>query len=1247
MTRLTALELFGFKSFADRTRFEFPAGITAVVGPNGSGKSNVVDAIKWVLGEQSARSLRGQDMTDVIFAGSGGRKPMNAAEVSLIFDNAAALLPLDTPQVQITRRVYRSGENEYLINGEVSRLRDIRELFSGTGAATEAYSVIEQGRVDALLVASGRDRRAVFEEAAGITRFRVRRTEALRRLERSEQNRQRLADIVGEVSGRLETVRHQATRARRWQQMTDRLRTLRLAAATEDLAEVDAAVACVEATLATARGELSATEQRSAGAAETAASLAATEALLTPRMELARAAVATDKARAAAAEATPALLWTRHRELEAEQKRLDAELRRAILDLQTATQAVAAAADTVMTIEGESLWLVERLASCEQAAAGSYEHAAQAKQSVVDRSAAVEILERSRQKLQSDFDRAAARVEESHRITDSWRQRIETARLQSARLQESASTWEGNITALAQRLSAAETELETLDVTHRERSLAVDAGWQSLAGWQVKLEACRERRAMLAEMVGRQEGFSDAARKLLARTDPDSTLPGLLGPLADLVEADVAWAPLVDLALGGLSQAVVVESLDELVRWQAAWSATDEAREVLSSGGRIGFLTVSAVRGQAACAADGLPGVVGRLDYLIGLPADSAPEASPATALSSGQSLVARLLSRVWVVEQLAVALPLVAMAPPGTLFVTRAGECLTADGGLEIGLTGVASGQVARRSELKSLDQRHDELSQTVAEAEKLIERLQADLAAIRQEIRQAQGRKQQAAERIASSRTELDRTAHEQIVASDALAGIQASLRDAERQAVELSAARDAAAATRLRAESDLAEARESLGSAHAAVDTLTRSRGEVLDESQRLRVEQAALTERLGRGRDAVIARQVDMQARRETLEQAERRSSDTALRLAAVGLDLLAASAGYAEAMIAAERSALSVAELATDQDRLAAERRSVTAAVEEARATTARLAEVIHAQELEAGETRHRRTRIIERIRDDYGIAIEEIGFANEAVVAQGPAGPTVGQAEPNVGQAEPGDAADPHGLPHDRGELDAEIETLRRKLGTMTSVNMEALAEALALTERLTGLETQLADVTNAKLAIEQLVARIDDESRRLLGETIETVRGHFRELFERVFGGGQADIVLEPGVDLLETSVEIVSRPPGKEPRSISLLSGGEKTMTCVALLLAIFRSRPSPFCVLDEVDAALDEANIDRFAGVLRDFLSSTQFIIITHSKKTMAAADTLYGVTMEESGVSKRIAVRFEAAAAAVGQPARKAA
>ena len=347
-----------------------------------------------------------------------------------------------------------------------------------------------------------------------------------------------------------------------------------------------------------------------------------------------------------------------------------------------------------------------------------------------------------------------------------------------------------------------------------------------------------------------------------------------------------------------------------------------------------------------------------------------------------------------------------------------------------------------------------------------------------------------------------------------------------------------------------------------------------------------------------------------------------------RRAAHELEVLAADAEHAEAAAALERSATALATLTAEADGLDGRRIRAATALEDCRAAASRLAEAVHARELEAGEVRHRRARIVERIRDEYDIDIEAIVAADTGGVG----------AEPSAADQE---------IPGDRAELDAEVEELRRKLASMTTVNLEALAESDELAARLAGLETQLTDITTAKESIAQLITRIDDESRRLLGETIETVRGHFRDLFERLFGGGQADIVLEEGVDLLETSVEIVARPPGKEPRSISLLSGGEKTMTCVALLLAIFKSRPSPFCVLDEVDAALDEANVDRFVAVIRDFLSATQFIVVTHSKKTMAAADTLYGVTQEESGVSKRVSVRFEtAAASAAPRPARAA-
>jgi len=1217
MTRLTALELCGFKSFADRTRFEFPAGITAVVGPNGSGKSNVVDAIKWVLGEQSVRSLRGRDMTDVIFAGSGGRKPLNAAEVSLFFDNAAGLLPVDAPQVQITRRVYRSGESEYLVNGEPGRLRDIRELFSGTGAATEAYSVIEQGRVDALLVASGRDRRAVFEEAAGITRFRARRTEALRRLERSEQNRQRLADIVGEVSARLETVRHQAARARRWQQMTDRLRHLRLAAAGRDLAAVDAAVAAVEAALAAARDRLAAAEAASTAAAGAAAALTEDEARLAPDLEAIRVALATDTRRAAAAEAALAVLWKRRRDEEHERGRMEEELVRADRDGRAAVAADRAARLAAEAIAAESHTLAERLEDCERAAAGSHRDSSDARHKLEDRAAAVDALDGTRRTLQSDLDRAATRAEESVRVADGWRGRLDAARLQAARVAESIAVSEGNVASLADRLAAADRDQAALEDARRDRADALAEARRELAGWQAKLEACRERRTLLAELAARQEGYSDAARRLLAATAPGKRVPGLVGPLADLFVADAAWAPLVDVVLGVLGQSLVVRSLDDLVRWHSTWAATDAGREVLAAGGRIGF--IGAVREPARPEFDAAdsPGVVGRLDRLVGIAADR-----------PGVAAVAGMLARVWVVESLADAAGLAAAAPPGTLFATRDGATLSADGVLELGSAHAASGLVARQSERRALDQRHDELERTLAAAAAAVRTHEDDLAAADAALRQAAARRAQAAERIAESHTQLDRMRHQHAGVEEAIAGLEASLHEAERHAVALAGGRDAAAAALAGCDERLSAARAALARARAEIDTLDRSRGELVEEMHRLRIGHATCLERLARARDEVATRAAAAVARADAVAVARARTADAAGRLAALDLELLATGADRAEACVAAERSGRALEALAARQDRVARDRRAAAAAVDAARAEATSLAETIHARELEAGDARHRRARITERIREDYLIDADAIA-AEIAAAAAAPA------------------AEDQPAVPAEREALEAEIETLRRKLSTMTSVNMEALAESEALTERLAGLQAQLDDVTNAKRSIEQLVARIDDESRRLLAETIETVRGHFRELFERVFGGGQADIVLESGVDLLEASVEIVSRPPGKEPRSISLLSGGEKTMTCVALLLAIFKSRPSPFCVLDEVDAALDESNVDRFAGVLRDFLSSTQFIVVTHSKKTMAAADTLYGVTMEESGVSKRIAVRFEATAAAAAPAVRRAA
>ena len=1214
MTRLTALELFGFKSFADRTRFEFPNGITVVVGPNGSGKSNVVDAIKWVLGEQSVRSLRGKEMTDVIFAGSAARKPLNMAEVSLCFDNSGRSLPVQSDSVQISRRVYRNGESEYLVNGEPSRLRDIRELFSGTGAATEAYSVIEQGRVDALLVASGRDRRAVFEEAAGITRFRSRRGEAIRRLERAEQNRQRLADIVGEVSSRLETVRHQAARARRFRSMQDRLRRLRITAATRDLSGIDATITAVEESLTAARSAAVDNESRAASLAVSAVTLTTDAEALQPRLTSARSTAAAENQRLAAAEATETLVRGRRTEFEADLTHAIEAVDAAVSAEQMAAAALASAEAAASSIATALDSLRAALAARETAVAGSHHDATAAREAFTAATAALTDMSRRHLRLESEHERALATAEAARIAADAAHQRVAEARGRHATLGESKAACEGHLRSLEARLATASGDLEALEATQRDATAALHSAWRTLAGWRATLEACRERRTVLQDVVDRHEGLSEASRRLL-QSDAATTVPGMAGVLADLVVAGVEWAPLVDLALGELGPCLVVDSLDEAIGWHATWAPTPAAADVLAAGGRIGFLAGRLLRDPDEFEPDHHPGIVGRLDRLI---ADGGQAAAV-------PDLIRRLLGRAWIVERVEHALPLLATAPSGTLFLARDGTSVMADGGFTIGSPAGAAGLVARRSELRALDERHAKLVRTVDLAQVEIDATQAAIDARAVEIAQAATRRQEAGEALATARAELTRVDRDERSAGDAIPTAEAEARRADQRAIAAEAACESCSRDLDDAASRLAVARQELDACQVAIDAAERDRGATIDEIHRLRIDEAATVEKIARSRDAVAATGGTLETRQAELVEARRRLAFAGQRADHHQLEMLTASAHRAEAAWIAEQAMAVLTSLLLDGDRLDAERQLVAAAVEASRTAAGEISERLHGLELQAGEARHQRARIVERIRDEYDIEVDGTAAS-----------------EPTATDA----SSDEEPIPEDRAELEARIEELRRKLGSMTSVNLEALQEAEELAERLTKLEAQLADVTGAKESIEQLIARIDEESRRLLGETIETVRGYFRDLFERVFGGGQADIVLEEGVDLLEAAVEIVARPPGKEPRSISLLSGGEKTMTCVALLLAIFKSKPSPFCVLDEVDAALDEANVDRFVGVLRDFLSSTQFIVVTHSKKTMASATTLYGVTMEESGVSKRVSVRFESTAAAARPSSRAA-
>ena len=1228
MITLKALELFGFKSFADRTRFEFPAGITVVVGPNGSGKSNVVDAIKWVLGEQSVRSLRAKESTDVIFAGSTARKSLNAAEVSLVFDNSSRGLPVEADEVRIMRRVYRSGESEYLVNDGISRLRDIREILSGTGAATDSYSVIEQGRVDALLVASGKERRAVFEEAAGITKFRTRRAEALRRLDRTEQNRQRLADIVGEVASRLESVKAQASRARRWQRMTDRLQAFRFAAAATDLVDVNTTLEQLAATEAEAAEQTTAAEADQATAISRLESLKQDEHQLEPDLAAARQQLTLARERVAAAEARCDSLRSRRADIEAEAASAATGTGLARRQVRTAAASLATTRQEQAAAAREAEQLTADLSRYEQAAVGSREDFATAERELAELQRRLDRETFDHQQADDTTKQRQAEAEAALERVESCRDELETAWTLVRQTEERMASAEGTIAALQRRGEDLASRQDRLDGTQRQLAAEVEQAWQELTERKARLEANRDRQGLLKDLIAHHEGLSQATRALLEQA---AEIPGLLGLPADLIVADGNWAELVDIAIGVLGGRLVVNRQAGVLDWHNEWSVSESAADVQAAGGRVGFIAVDALDEPPALELTAV-GVIGRLDRLAAVPLPNPdrdneapfvepPLQSPSAATggvaeSESTRLASRLhrclLGRAWVVDSLDTARRLLPGLPAGIMLLTKSGSWLSSDGGFEIGSSGIGVGLVSRHSELRAVVSQQKALEAAVSEATRQLQSRQFQLEECRDEQKRLVARQQELAETLAASRSERDRFDREVRAGRTQIDAGQTQLHDAEAAAVTTADAVRRATTTRGELEAARAATAQRIDEMEASLAAIDRSREQVLEDVERLRRQHAACRERAAALEATLAACLNDESGRQKELVAAIDRGMAIRHRLAAVDLDRLAAGDQFAESTLAAEQASSELTGLNNQQIAISSARQAAAAGLEAARRILSRCGETSHAAALQREAANHQRTRVLERLQDDYGID------------------PVAALPAPATADFE----GEPIEVPVEREHLDTAIEELRRKLSSIGSVNLEALAEAEALKTRLAELEGQLADVTAAKHSVEQLIERIDQQSRQLLGETIEKVRVEFRELFERLFGGGQADIILDPEMDLLETTVEIVARPPGKEPRNITLLSGGEKTMTCVALLLAIFRSRPSPFCVLDEVDAALDEANVDRFVGVLRDFLSSTQFIVVTHSKKTMATATTLYGVTMEESGVSKRVAVKFEA-------------
>lgn len=1183
---LKALELAGFKSFADRSRFEFPPGITVVVGPNGSGKSNIVDAIKWVLGEQSAKSLRGKDMSDVIFKGSGqgGRKMLNTAEATIVFDNSGNHLAVDAPEVHVTRRVYRSGEGEYLINGQACRLKDVRDLFRGTGVGSDAYSLIEQGKVDKLLQASTRDRRAIFEEAAGISRFKAKKIEAQRRLERVEQNLLRLSDIVEEVGNRLRSVRSQAVKARRYREYSDRLQQLRTQVALTEWRELTGKLERSESELQALQDQLARLDSE----------LTAEEALgleLETEIDSISQAVREREHQAA-----------RNRETITARESLAEHGRQHIADLEAEearyrshlVTLVGRAGDIDTRVEETRQLLITAQTRHEQIAHKLADH----DDEVAQWNARLEAWRGSIERLHEQYVANVRRAAElSNQITrhqtrrknaesilarnQQRRQRLlreqQTHQQQVEEAQRGEASVRSRLEQIATELAQATRNLEETNrlLTRRRDELSLQRG---------RLSGICERGAVLDELERRKEGLTSGVQQVLARARQEQAGPfeAVVGLVADVLEVPMQWAPLVDAVLGSITQYVILRDHRVLDLLQSG---------SLRLAGRVGFLSLAdapAVPRVREPLQDQL-GVLGRLDELVQV----ADELRP---------VIRQLLSGSWAVEMLTHARQLRDAGYGDVRFVTLAGEVVHPDGSIVAGPKDVA-GLISRRTELRDLRREEAVLRSQIEEGEREIARLsenaeqQAALAGELRERHQVEsGKMAEHQVRHATLRNHLEQLAEEE-------ASLDTEHLAAQRELEEMSSETG-------RAEEELHQLEQeslALEETTRQEETRVEAGAEQLNTWQRaataVRVEMAKSEQRLDALRSQLAAFEIDQRERSLSLTETRKQLQDISVRRQAALQQVLAATSELA--VLYLEKDALSdeIRSRQVEHKRLVGRRGSHADQLKRLQRDLAVTRDRRHQCELAAGEVRYERNTLAERLREDYGLEIAELQYDQD---------------EQQQSEQE---------------AVDQEIAQLRRKITNIGAVNMEALHELDDLEARFESLHAQYQDLTQAKEALQRIIHKINADSRRVFSETLEAIRTNFQSLYRKAFGGGRADLVLEEGVDILECGIDIVATPPGKPSFNNSLLSGGEKALTAVALLLAIFQYRPSPFCVLDEVDAPFDEANIGRFVDVLKDFLGWTKFVLVTHSKKTMTAANTLYGVTMQESGVSKKVSVRFE--------------
>ncbi|MCX7605564.1 MAG: chromosome segregation protein SMC [Bryobacteraceae bacterium] len=1291
MLILKRVELQGFKSFPDRTEMRFPGrGIAAIVGPNGCGKSNLSDAISWVLGEQSAKSLRGSRMEDVIFAGTRDRKPLGMAQVTMVLvdptgqvqipgqrpsakaaagkaekkangangnganghgaaeENAAAeaavppavtlapaaALPEKAQEITVTRRLFRSGESEYLINGKTARLRDIQELFMGTGLGPESYAIIEQGRIGQILSSKPLDRRAVIEEACGISKFKNKRRLAEAKLEGAKQNLTRVFDILEEVSRQVNSLKRQAGKAKRYEELKAELdRHLRVALAGRYLL-LEREAARIAADLEAASASFAELQARAA---------AEDQAIAAAREEFYRLEAALTDARKRAAEA-----------------RLESERVRG----QIATQAreIASIEQRLQQGEQETEQLAQRAARQEQEREHLAAQLVELEAAAADARARLSAKQQERDALQRDLSQKERALEEMRRrvvalLGEASSLRNQLAQIESflsaierdrARVRKDAETAQADLARvraareeLSRQISDRQLQLESTQDRRARTEKELQERRSAAAETRRRLEALRHeasslraRRDSLEQILSHRAYTAESVKRLFQaaqRGEADGFAPA--GVLADFVElTHPEFEKAAEEFLHEELEYVVVKS------WEDARKGIELLRGDLD--GRATFLVEPNLHGSTPAVSSPVPepaigpetGIVGRLSEGIRF----------TNGLTNAPAALLPRLARCFLAESREAAQRLAAVYPD-LFFLLADGVCY--HGQAVTGGRRTGAGPLALKRELREVsalcDQRHAELSA----AQQELERLEKEIHALTETLEHLRAEQQKQEKETLLLEQEMRKLNEEAQRAEQRLSLAGVELERLNRDAARAAAERDSKAAVAAEKEQQRAQLEQQMEGARAEIEHLRRQLDATGEEHSVLRVELAGCEERR-RGVQQALDRLV-----REMQETAARRRN-----LAAELENLAVRRNQLLELNLALEERATRAAadferfelEAATLAEKETAQRAALAEAEERVKETRQRLAEAQERRaqiELELVRRQSDLRHLDENCRKELGLPVLDVAAQLDVPPAAQESVPGGSASDENAPAeaAAPAAPAEPAGLDEAAvAQAEEKAEELRRRIEALGPVNPEALSEYQEAQQRYDFLNAQRQDLLDSIRDTEKTIREIDAESRKRFNEAFAAINENFRNMFRTLFGGGIGEMRLSGEGDELDQGIEIVAQPPGKRLQNVLLLSGGEKALTAIALLMAIFQYQPSPFCVLDEVDAPLDEANVGRLAALLKEMSEHTQFIVITHAKKTMEAAELLYGVTMQEQGVSRLVSVKLQPAAVPPPQP-----